>query len=136
MAKIDMEQALWQDVLQAIKESNINYGKDYDIYTYYHYDNGNIVGVVYGWFYDRCLYIDIVFVSAEYRGKGIATSMLKKVIQEIKSKDIDNIVVELVQYKGKYLLANILVRLGFCLHNLYYILRQRVIYYMSLEKEY
>ena len=136
MTKIDIEQASWQEVLQAIKESNINYGKDYDIYTYYHYDNGNIVGVVYGWFYDRCLYIDIVFVSAEYRGKGIATSMLKKVIQEIKSKDIDNIIVELVQYKGKYLLANILVRLGFCLHSLYYILRQRVIYYMPLEKEY
>ena len=95
MAKIDMEQASWQDVLQAIEESNINYGKDYDIYTYYHYDNDNIVGVVYGWFYDRCLYIDIVFVSAEYRGKGIATSMLKRVIQEIKSKDIDNIIVEL-----------------------------------------
>ena len=83
MTKIDIEQASWQEVLQAIKESNINYGKVYDIYTYYHYDNGNIVGVVYGWFYDRYLYIDIVFVSAEYRGKGIATSMLKKVIQEI-----------------------------------------------------
>ena len=46
MTKIDIEQASWQEVLQAIKESNINYGKDYDIYTYYHYDNGNIVGVV------------------------------------------------------------------------------------------
>ena len=42
MAKVDMEQASWQDVLQAIKESNINYGKDYDIYTYYHYDKGNM----------------------------------------------------------------------------------------------
>ena len=75
-------------MLQAIKESNINYGKDYDIYTYYHYDNGNIVGIVYGWFYDRYLYFDIVFVSAEYRGKGIATSMLEKVIQETKTKTL------------------------------------------------
>ena len=64
--------------------------------------------------------------------KALEETPLDEKVQEIKSKDIDNIIVELVQYKGKYLLANILVRLGFCLHSLYYILRQRVIYYMSL----
>ena len=133
MEKIDMEQASLQEILQAIDYCNTTYGKEYNIYTYYHYNNDNIVGVVYGWFMNNDLFIDIVFVKSEYRGKGIATSMLENVIQEIRHKAIDNIIIELVQYKGKYLLANILARLGFSLSLSYY-LQNRYIYCKSLKE--
>ena len=133
MEKIDMEQASLQEILQAIDYCNTTYGKEYNIYTYYHYNNDNIVGVVYGWFMNNDLFIDIVFIKSEYRGKGIATSMLENVIQEIRHKVIDNIIIELVQYKGKYLLANILARLGFSLSLSYY-LQNRYIYCKSLKE--
>ena len=133
MEKIDMEKASLQEILQAIDYCNTTYGKEYNIYTYYHYNNDNIVGVVYGWFMNNDLFIDIVFVKSEYRGKGIATSMLENVIQEIRHKVIDNIIIELVQYKGKYLLANILARLGFSLSFSYY-LQNRYIYCKSLKE--
>ena len=133
MEKIDMEQTSLQEILQAIDYCNTTYGKEYNIYTYYHYNNDNIVGVVYGWFMNNDLFIDIVFVKSEYRGKGIATSMLENIIQEIRHKAIDNIIIELVQYKGKYLLANILARLGFSLSLSYY-LQNRYIYCKSLKE--
>lgn len=133
MEKIDMEQASLQEISQAIDYCNTTYGKEYNIYTYYHYNNDNIVGVVYGWFMNNDLFIDIVFVKSEYRGKGIATSMLENVIQEIRHKAIDNIIIELVQYKGKYLLANILARFGFSLSLSYY-LQNRYIYCKSLKE--
>ena len=71
MEKIDMEQASLQEILQAIDYCNTTYGKEYNIYTYYHYNNDNIVGIVYGWFMNNDLFIDIVFIKSEYRGKGI-----------------------------------------------------------------
>ena len=132
MEKIDMEQASLQDIIKAIDYCNTTYGKEYDIYTYYHYDNDNIVGVVYGWLRNNYLFIDIVFVKSEYRGKGIATSMLENVMQEIRYKNIDSIIIELVQYKGKYLLTNILARLGFSLSPYYY-LQNRHIFFKPLK---
>lgn len=78
MTKIDIEQASWQEVLQAIKESNINYGKDYDIYTYYHYDNGNIVGVVYGWFYDSAYTLTLFLLVPSIEAKELLHQCLRK----------------------------------------------------------
>ncbi|MDD5979579.1 MAG: GNAT family N-acetyltransferase [bacterium] len=90
MAKLDMEKTTFQEVLKTIKDNYKNYGKEYNLYSYYHYHKNKTVGVVYGWYMKNYLFIDIVYVKEEYRKKGIATCMLKNVIKEMKeNKKVD-----------------------------------------------
>ena len=133
---LDLEKATFEDVLQSISENYIAYSDNYNLYTYYHYDSNNVLGVVYGWFIDNCLYIDVVFVKEEERGKNIATCMLENVLQEMRlKKDVEFIIIELVQYKGKYLLVNILSRLGFCFDKYSYVCKNKCIFYKLINEK-
>lgn len=135
MAKLDMEKTTFQEVLKTIKDNYKNYGKEYNLYSYYHYHKNKIVGVVYGWYMKDYLFIDIVYVKEEYRKKGFATCMLEDVIKEMKeNKKVDVIGIELVKYNGKYLLADVLGRLGFLCIIYQLIFKGRCIYYLEIER--
>ena len=61
--------------------------------------------------------------------------MLENVIKEMKeNKKVDVIGIELVKYNGKYLLADVLGRLGFLCIIYQLIFKGRCIYYLEIER--
>lgn len=135
MATLDLEKVCFEKIKTSIKEVYKYYSnyKDYKLFTYYHYIGNKEVGVVYGWFKENYLNIDIVYVKEEYRKQKIALDMLKRVISKIKDKgNIDYIVIELIKYNGKYLLFNDLISLDFTLHLEYMITYNKCIFYKYL----
>lgn len=136
MALLDLEKVSFKDIQDSIKEVYKNYSnyKDYKLFSHYHYINNKQVGVVYGWFKENYLNIDIIYVCDEYRKQGIALQMIKAVINKIHNKkDIDYIIIELVKYHNKYLLFNTLINLNFKL-SLNYVFNNRCIFYKNLTE--
>lgn len=136
MALLDLEKVSFKDIQDSIKEVYKNYSnyKDYKLFSHYHYINNKQVGVVYGWFKENYLNIDIIYVRNEYRKQGIALQMVKEVIKKARDKEnIDYIIIELVKYYGKYLLFNTLLNLNFklCLNCLF---NNRCIFYKNLTE--
>ena len=89
MALLDLEKVSFKDIQDSIKEVYKNYSnyKDYKLFSHYHYINNKQVGVVYGWFKENYLNIDIIYVRNEYRKQGIALQMVKEVIKKARDKE-------------------------------------------------
>ena len=45
MAKLDMEKTTFQEVLKTIKDNYKNYGKEYNLYSYYHYHKNKLYDI-------------------------------------------------------------------------------------------
>ena len=77
------------------KEFNVKYLKD-NIYTnwYVYKENDNIIGFInYDIIFDKSE-IEYIYVSNEFKRKGIGTKLLNKMIQDLKEKKVNNITLE------------------------------------------
>lgn len=79
----------------------------------YHEVNNEKVGVLYGWLLNKILFIDEVVVNEEHRRKGIATSLIKQVIEIAKERKCEKVVIYLLPFEGVYLLESLVKKLCF-----------------------
>lgn len=137
MTTIDLEKTNIKQLITNINQVYSTYknNKDFKVIFHYHYVDNKPVGVVYGWSKNKYLYIDIVFVDERYRKKGIATQMLNDVIKKAKGKNIDLIIIELIECYKKYMLKGIVEKLGFVDNMIYLIFEGRLIYYKNIKIE-
>lgn len=92
------------------KEKNIPENKfPLEVIRTHKIDN-EVVGLIYGFIDSDIFYIDEVFVNEEYRTHGIATQLLKEVIEIAKEKGCYCVYIYLLPYDGTYMLESILLK--------------------------
>ena len=80
-----------------VKNYYINYINDNTRYIYVCEHNNEIVGYIYTIIIDDALKIDALYVKDEYQNKGIATTLIKNVIDYAKNNNIKFITINVLE---------------------------------------
>ena len=92
------------------KEKNIPESKfPLEVIRTHKIDN-EVVGLIYGFIDSDIFYIDEVFVNEEHRTHGIATQLLKEVIEIANENGCYCVYIYLLPYNGTYMLESILLK--------------------------
>lgn len=57
-----------------------------------------IIGVDYSW---KVIYIDVLWVDEEYRGKGLGTKLIRRLEEEVRAKEYTMIHLDTFDFQGK-----------------------------------
>ena len=96
---VPSESKLWDQVWRLYNESFPEYerrrisshsraSEDATFHTYIAVDNGNLLGLLFYWNYDKKIYIEHLAVNPTMRGKSIGSNIMKEFIAENKGATI------------------------------------------------